>query len=256
VSTVRYSGRLFHTDGPAQENALLPAVKVVGKVFSRASRVHNVTCFHTVICLKVLVCNVCSWVLVNVMQKLSRVPYKSQNLRQNLDLKVRGRLIRESDLYASIYGKSFQICWSYWHKLMPLFMDHGVDKNMHLQIYGTWQVYYIVYFCHLSLLFLLYVCVLMKQCKCFAIRWMLVVFQRKWCTVLQYILSIFMITVIMASMLLLTPLISGYFVTHTYIIVSTSERIFIFLLTYEASYIDTCSRWLYLICWLFLLRNF
>ena len=26
VSTVRYSGRLFHADGPAQENALLPAV--------------------------------------------------------------------------------------------------------------------------------------------------------------------------------------------------------------------------------------
>jgi len=26
VSTVIYSGRLFHADGPAQENALLPAV--------------------------------------------------------------------------------------------------------------------------------------------------------------------------------------------------------------------------------------
>jgi len=26
VSTVRYSGRLFHADGPVQENALLPAV--------------------------------------------------------------------------------------------------------------------------------------------------------------------------------------------------------------------------------------
>jgi len=26
VSTVRYSGRLFQVDGPAQENALLPAV--------------------------------------------------------------------------------------------------------------------------------------------------------------------------------------------------------------------------------------
>jgi len=120
---------------------------------------------------------------------------------------------------------------------MPLFMDHG----------------------DLSLLFLLYVCVLMKQCKCFAIRWMLVVFQRKWCTMPQYIPSIFMITVIMASMLLLTPLISGNFVTHTYIInllCPLQKGFFIFLLIYEASYIDTCSKWLYFICWLFLLRNF
>jgi len=40
MSTVRYSGRLFHADGPAQENALLPAV-IGGPCRAHGVHVHN-----------------------------------------------------------------------------------------------------------------------------------------------------------------------------------------------------------------------
>ena len=78
-----------------------------------------------------------------------------------------------------------------------------------------------------------------KPCNCI-IRWMLDVYQRKWCTMQQCILSLFMTTQTMVSRWLLTPLAGGKCVEFVLLILAIAVIYKLLLMEIKFGYFSLC----------------